>query len=82
MAKIVEGEAFRQAVDPFPDIAHGALARGWHSLIFTAHGVVAAAGFLLPWVPVLAVLALVIGFVVRRRRKARQPTSTVTTNGG
>jgi len=60
----------------------GALARGWHSLIFTAQGVVAAAGFLLPWVPVLAVLALVIGFVVRRRRKARQPTSTVTTNGG
>jgi hypothetical protein len=55
----------------------GALARGWHSLISTAQGVVAAAGFLLPWVPVLAVLALVIGFVVRRRRKARQPVGQV-----
>jgi hypothetical protein len=52
----------------------GALERGWQSLISTLDGVVVTVGFLLPWTPVvLAVLALVIGFVVHRRRKARQP---------
>jgi len=43
----------------------GSVERGWQSLISTIHGVVVAVGFLLPWIPVLAVLALVTYFVAR-----------------
>lgn len=50
----------------------GALASGWHAMVSAAHTVVVTVGFLLPWVPVLLVLALVVRYVVRRRRKARQ----------
>jgi Ca-activated chloride channel homolog len=45
----------------------GALQHGWRSLLSAANGVVLAVGFLLPWLPVLAVLALVVVVVVRRR---------------
>jgi Ca-activated chloride channel family protein len=45
----------------------GALERGWHSLLSAVHGVVMAAGFLIPWTPVLAVLTLVVILVVRRK---------------
>ena len=46
----------------------GSVKRGWQSLISTIHGVVVAVGFLLPWIPVLAVLALVTYFVARMVR--------------
>jgi hypothetical protein len=49
----------------------GALERGWQSLISTVHGVVVTVGFLIPWIPVVAVLALVIVFVVRRKSSQR-----------
>ncbi len=45
----------------------GALERGWHSLLSVVRGAVVAAGFLIPWAPVLAVLALVTVLVVRRK---------------
>jgi Ca-activated chloride channel homolog len=43
----------------------GSVERGWQSLISAIHGVVVAVGFLLPWIPVLAVLALVAYIVAR-----------------
>ncbi|OBI56835.1 DUF4349 domain-containing protein [Mycobacterium sp. E787] len=46
----------------------GALERGWHSLLSVVRGAVVAAGFLIPWAPVLAVLALVTVLVLRRKR--------------
>lgn len=46
----------------------GALEHGWQSLLSAAHGVLLAIGFLLPWIPVLVVLAFVIYFVARRAR--------------
>jgi len=45
----------------------GALQQGWHSLIAVAHGVMVAVGFLIPWIPVLAALALVVVLVLRRK---------------
>ena len=45
----------------------GALQRGWQSLLSAVHGVVMTVGFLIPWIPVLAVLALVVVLVVRRK---------------
>jgi Mg-chelatase subunit ChlD len=61
-----------------PTVTHGgflgALERGWHSLLSAVHGVVIAVGFLIPWLPVLAVLALVVVLVVRRK-PFRRPAS-------
>ncbi|OBA70033.1 hypothetical protein A5641_13790 [Mycobacterium sp. 1554424.7] len=45
-----------------------ALRHGWQSLLSAIHGVVMAVGFLIPWLPVLAVVALVLVLVGRRRR--------------
>jgi hypothetical protein len=45
----------------------GALAHGWQSLLSVVHGVVMTVAFLIPWIPVLAVLAVVIVLVLRRR---------------
>jgi len=45
----------------------GALQHGWQSLLSAVTSVVMAVGFLIPWLPVLAVLALVIVLVLRRR---------------
>ena len=44
-----------------------ALESGWRSLLSAVHGVVMAIGFLIPWIPVLAGLALVVVLVWRRR---------------
>ena len=55
-----------------PTVTHhgflGALVHGWQSLLQTAHGVLLAVGFLVPWIPVLAALGLAVYFVVRRAR--------------
>ncbi|OSC38464.1 DUF4349 domain-containing protein [Mycobacterium decipiens] len=45
----------------------GALASGWQSLMSTVHGVVLGVGFLLPWLPALAVLVVVVIWLVRRK---------------
>ncbi|WP_156687455.1 DUF4349 domain-containing protein [Mycobacterium sp. Marseille-P9652] len=50
----------------------GALRHGWESLLSAVHGVVLAVGFLIPWIPVAAVIALVVLFVVRRRPFRRE----------
>ena len=51
----------------------GALQHGWQSLLSAANGVLLTIGFLLPWLPVLAVLALLVVVVVRRRSARRGP---------
>lgn len=60
------------------------LAAGWNGLVATLNGIVIAIGFLLPWLAVAAVIALIVWGVVRvvrRRRRgtdaATPPTSTV-----
>jgi Ca-activated chloride channel homolog len=54
----------------------GALEDGWESLLSTLRGVGMAVGFLLPWLPVLALLALAV--VVVRRRLSRRPAASVS----
>jgi Ca-activated chloride channel homolog len=49
----------------------GALQNGWRSVVSAANRVVLTVGFLLPWIPVLAVLAWIIVVVVRRRSSRR-----------
>ncbi|OBF43144.1 hypothetical protein A5787_15015 [Mycobacterium sp. 852002-50816_SCH5313054-b] len=62
-----------------PTVTHGgflgALQNGWQSLLSAVHAVVLTVGFLIPWIPVLAVLALVIFVVVRRKPFRRSSTS-------
>jgi len=52
------------------------LVAGWNGLVATLNGIVVALGFLLPWLAVVAVAALVVWGVVRwaRRRRLRRPT--------
>jgi hypothetical protein len=49
----------------------GALQRGWQSLLSAIHGVLVAIGFLIPWLPVLAVVVLA-GVWIRRRKPFRR----------
>ncbi|MFE7845140.1 DUF4349 domain-containing protein [Microbacterium sp. NPDC057407] len=55
--------------------ADGVLA-GWNGLVATLNGIVIALGFLLPWLAVAGVIALIVWLVVRsvRRRGARPVT--------
>lgn len=48
------------------------LAAGWNGLVATLNGIVVALGFLLPWLAVAAVAALVVWGVVRLVRRRRQ----------
>jgi hypothetical protein len=69
-----------------PPVTHvgflGALERGWQSLLSAVHGAVMAVGFLIPWIPVLAVLAVGIVFVLRRKpfRRASSADATSATD--
>lgn len=61
------------------------LAAGWNGLVATLNGIVVALGFLLPWLLVVGVAALIVWAVVRlvRRRRAgvsRRETTSGTTN--
>jgi len=47
------------------------LATGWNGLVATLNAVVVALGFLLPWLVVAGVVALLVWAVVRRRRRRR-----------
>lgn len=51
--------------------ADGLLA-GWNGLVATANGLVIAIGFLLPWLVVAAVVAVVVWLIVRGRRRHRR----------
>lgn len=59
------------------------LVAGWHGLIATLNGVVVGVGFLLPWLGVAAVAAVVVwavrAAVRRRRQRPSQPPSTGST---
>lgn len=64
----------------------GALQQGWQSLLSTVHAIVLTIGFLLPWLPVLAVLILAGVWVLRRwssRRAARfaEPVAASSSSG-
>lgn len=50
------------------------LAAGWNGLVATLNGIVIAIGFLLPWLAVAAVVALIVWGIVRllRRRRAER----------
>jgi len=52
-----------------------ALQHGWQSLLSACHAVLVTVGFLIPWLPMLAVLALVV-VLVRRRRLFRKASRT------
>lgn len=52
------------------------LVTGWNSLVATLNGLVVAVGFLLPWLAVAAVAALLVwAIVAARRRRRRGPAS-------
>jgi hypothetical protein len=59
--------------------ADGVLA-GWNGLVVSLNALVIAVGFILPWLGIAAVIALII-WLVRRARQARrpEPTSAETT---
>jgi hypothetical protein len=56
---------------PPPGFGAG-LDAGWSGLMVIGSGLATATGFLLPFLPVLAVAAVVVWAVVRRRRAARR----------
>ena len=45
---------------------------GWHALLSFTHGLISIAGFLLPWLPVIVVIAGVVMVLRRRTRRRRQ----------
>jgi predicted lipid-binding transport protein (Tim44 family) len=58
------------------------LAAGWNGLVATLNGIVIALGFLIPWILVVGVIALVVWAIVTlvRRRRTNQ-TSVSSTEG-
>jgi hypothetical protein len=57
------------AAVPLPTGFTGAIHNGWTSLLAVFRGVTLAAGFMLPWVSVLVILAAVAFLVHRRLRR-------------
>ncbi|MDR7186351.1 hypothetical protein J2X85_003387 [Microbacterium trichothecenolyticum] len=55
------------------------LAAGWNGLVATLNGIVVALGFLLPWLAVTAVIALVVWAVVRLVRGRRRRRTDAAT---
>lgn len=53
------------------------LGDGWNALLDTGRGLLSLVGLLLPWLALLAVLALPLWFVVRRRRSAARPAGAL-----
>ncbi|MFV0319793.1 MAG: DUF4349 domain-containing protein [Microbacterium sp.] len=52
------------------------LAAGWNGLVATLNGLVVGLGFLLPWLGVAGVIALIVWWGVRLRRRARAAGET------
>lgn len=48
------------------------LAAGWNGLVATVNGIVVALGFLIPWLAVVAVTALIVWVIVRAVRRSRK----------
>ncbi|MFB7885097.1 DUF4349 domain-containing protein [Microbacterium sp. NPDC056057] len=55
------------------------LAAGWNGLVATLNGIVVALGFLLPWLAVAAVIALVVWAIVRLVRGRRRRRTDAAT---
>ena len=53
------------------------LAAGWNGLVATLNGIVIALGFLIPWIVVVGIAALIVWWIVRivRRRPTRRPVA-------
>lgn len=49
------------------------LVAGWNGLVATLNGLVIALGFLIPWLIVLGIAAVIVWFVVRLARRRRRP---------
>jgi hypothetical protein len=67
-----------EAVEADPAGFTDGIAAGWNGLVATLNGIVIALGFLLPWLAVAAVVALIVWGVVRsvrRRRRSRADAS-------
>lgn len=62
-----------EAVEANPAGFGDGLATGWNGLVATLNGLVIALGFLLPWLAVLVVLAVVVWVIVRLARPRRAP---------
>jgi hypothetical protein len=66
-----------------PDTFLTGLLAGWESVIAVGSGLLVIAGVLLPWLAVLAVLALVVLLIVRLARRRRpRPAETTPAAGG
>lgn len=52
------------------------LAAGWNGLVATLNGIVIGLGFLLPWIVVAGVIALIAWWIVRARRRRREAPAT------
>ncbi|MBD3941590.1 DUF4349 domain-containing protein [Microbacterium sp. NEAU-LLC] len=57
------------------------LAAGWNGLVATLNGIVVALGFLIPWIAVAAVAALIVWLIVRGRRRRRRASDAATAEG-
>jgi hypothetical protein len=66
------------ATDPIPDDFWGGIVAGWYGLLAFFSGTVVAFGMLIPWIPVIAVLAWLGRWLVRRvaARRSGTPVST------
>lgn len=67
-----------QPVEADPAGFGDGLAAGWNGLVATLNGIVVALGFLIPWIAVAAVAALIVWLIVRtvRRRRAARSAGT------
>ena len=77
----LRGPATTEPDDPPPGFGSG-LGAGWAGLKVVGTALAAAAGFLLPFLPVLAVGAAVVWVVVRRRRARRSRSGPGPVGGG
>lgn len=70
-------QAPEDAAAPEPGTFYDGLVNGWEALTATATGLLIAFGFLLPWLLVVGVIAGVVWFVIRRKRKKVGVTAPV-----
>lgn len=71
--ELVDGRATAVRADGFL----GGLQSGWNGLVTAADGVLVLAGLLVPWIPVLVIMAFVGGWSLRRARSRRDARSQV-----
>jgi len=69
------------ATDPIPDTFWGGIVAGWYGLLAFFGGTLVAIGMAIPWLPVVAVLAWLARWLVRRvaARRSATPVSAKKT---